>query len=86
MLCEDSMHLEDFSDGGEDNDRATTETYRAVMIIPRNTHSFSFKGAIRRYCFVYIKPFNFVNSQNDVDAISSYPVIGLHGATAKEVI
>ena len=44
------------------------------------------KGAIRRYCFVYIKPFNFVNSQNDVDAITSYPVIGLHGATAKEVI
>ena len=46
----------------------------------------TFKGAICRHCFVYIKPFNFVNSQNDVDAISSYPVIGLHGATAKEVI
>ena len=35
----------------------------------------SIKGAIRQHCFVYIKPFNFVNSQNDVDAILSYPVM-----------
>ena len=30
-----------------------------------------FKGAIHQYCFVYMKPFNFVNSQNDVNAILS---------------
>ena len=34
------------------------------------------KGAICQHCFVYIKPFNFVNLQS---------VIGSHGATAKEV-
>ena len=33
------------------------------------------KGAIRQHCFVYIKPFNFVNSQNDFNAILSYPVM-----------
>ena len=37
------------------------------------------KGAIRQYCFVYIKPFNFMN---DIDAISSYAAIGV---TVKEV-
>ena len=48
----------------------------------RLPHESSLKGAIRWYCFVYIKPFNFVN---DVNAISSYPVIGSHEVTAKEV-
>ena len=48
--------------------------------------TYKLKRAIHRHCFVYIKPFNFMNLQNDVDAISSYPVIGLRGTTAKEVI
>ena len=33
------------------------------------------KGAIRQYCFVYIKPFNFVNLQNDVDAICHFRIL-----------
>ena len=57
-----------------------------LVIQAYNSSNNHIKGAIRRYCFVYIKPFNFVNSQNDIDAILSYPVIGLHGTTAKEVI
>ena len=42
------------------------------------------KGTIRQYCFVYMKPFNFMNSQNDVKAILSCPGFGSHGAIAKK--
>ena len=53
------------------------------QILPQHFHGKIVKEAIHQHCFVYIKPFNFVNSQNNVNAILSYLVIGSHDATAK---
>ena len=43
-----------------------------------------FKAAIHQYCFVYMKPFSFLNSQNDVNIILSCPGCGSRGTTAKK--